>query len=130
MNIDREIGCPPLTTLVCRDSITRFEEVENPGKILKDLLGYFREGLTVPIHFFPETSCEFVKLLHNGGITVWEALNRARNMWIGSEFHRGESQDPYYRLCFTRADPFDDRFRELSEEIFGQLSRHTEEKHY
>ncbi len=127
LNIDRELGLSPLTTLVCRDSITRFEAVENPANILKDLLGYFWEGLTVPIHFLPETSCEFVKLIHNGGKTVTEALNRVRNMWFGSEFHRGESQDPYYRLCFDRADPLDDRFRELSQKIFSQLFKHTEE---
>ncbi len=48
-------------------------------------------------------------------------LKDARNKWIGSDFVSGESQDPYYKLCFGKTDPIDEEFRKTAEKIFSPL---------
>ena len=33
--------------------------------------------------------------------TEYDALRSARNRWRGSDFSRGESEDPYFRRCLN-----------------------------
>jgi hypothetical protein len=54
-------------------------------------------------------------------------LNAARNKWTGSDFARGESQDPYLERCFGRTDPLDHEFKKNSEKIFATLLDHCRE---
>ena len=56
-----------------------------------------------------------------------EALRIARNTWIGSDFKRGESKDPYHQLCFERTDPMDEAFQDLASEVLGPLFEHLRE---
>lgn len=46
--------------------------------------------------------------------TEYDALRSARNRWRGSDFSRGESEDPYFRRCFETTDPLDEHFKTLS----------------
>ena len=50
-----------------------------------------------------------------------EALQRARGIWAGNEYARGENRDEYYELCFRDTDPLDTEFEKLAEQVFGPL---------
>ncbi len=97
--------------------------VERSEEILIHLLEIYSEGLVRPIHFFPEACWTYAEMLMKKG-TGGAALRRARNVWTGSDYARGESKDVYYQLCFDNTDPLDSEFQRLSEEVFGALLAH------
>jgi hypothetical protein len=45
----------------------------------------------------------------------------AQRKWRSTEFARGESDDPYYDICFKTADPFDASFQEIAGTVFKPL---------
>ncbi len=99
------------------DGAASFEGVEDAMGILKVLIGYYRRGLTAPLRFFPVTSLEYAK------DQTWN-LERARKFWEGDPWRKGEREDPYFRLCFSREDPFTPEFHETARAILGALVRH------
>ena len=95
--------------------------MDNSRKILERLLTIYWEGLIKPIHFFPESSWEYVNRVIEKCKPVEDALKNARNNWLGSDYSRGECEDLYYQLCFKNSDPIDDEFQDLAMEIFGPM---------
>jgi hypothetical protein len=61
------------------------------------------------------------------GKPVNAAIDMIRKKWVGTDFQRGVSEDPYYRLCLGSSDPIDDQFEGLAEKIVAPLLRHVEE---
>ena len=121
-------GKPPLKSfLLCKDAAWEFAPVSNSTDILNDLLELFWKGMSEPLHFFPESSFEYARRLLLKHHRKPEALNAAKNKWTGSDFARGESQDPYFERCFGRTDPFDDEFEKISEKVFAPLLDHCRE---
>jgi exodeoxyribonuclease V gamma subunit len=112
----------PLTsTLIFKNTIWQFNSVaENRGH-LADLLNIFRQGLEKPLHFFPDTSMEYVRQRHIRGKSQTAALAAARRKWQRGEFARGESDDPYYDACFKMTDPLDESFEEVSRTVLEPL---------
>jgi len=55
------------------------------------------------------------------------ALNGARRTWTGSEYNRGECEDPYYQLCFRNTDPLDSEFQRIAVDVFTPLIEHQKE---
>jgi len=55
-----------------------------------------------------------------------EAIQAARDDWVGSDFNRGERDDPYYTLCFRQSDPLDDVFASIAIDIFRPLTTYRE----
>ena len=55
------------------------------------------------------------------------AIATVRKKWVGTDFQRGMSEDPYVRLCFGCSDPIDEQFEGLAEKIVAPLLRHIEE---
>jgi exodeoxyribonuclease V gamma subunit len=98
--------------------------VENSVEVLGELLEKYWLGLTTPLHFFPESCWEFMRMLAVNNGSEEEAVRSARKTWKGSDFSRGESEDLYHQLCFRRADPLDEEFQELASEILGPLLEH------
>jgi exodeoxyribonuclease V gamma subunit len=96
-------------------------------ELLVKMLEAYWSGLKRPLHFFPESSWIYVQNLILKNRSAEEALQTARSVWTGDEFRRGESQDPYYRLCFKTVDPIDSAFMTLSEVIFGPFLAHQRE---
>jgi hypothetical protein len=45
----------------------------------------------------------------------------ARRRWTGSDFVRGECEDPYYQHCFNTQDPLESAFQQIAEKAFGPL---------
>lgn len=106
-------GCPTESVLLTLDAETRFAPVADVDPILLVLLGYFREGLTRPLKFFPCTSFAYAGKRN---------LNSARTVWSGDRFP--EKGDPYYALCFGETDPLDGEFEELAIAILEPMLVH------
>ncbi len=118
--------CPAVSILFDVDGMVRLESVDRPKIILKELLEIYLEGLRRPLHFFPELSFNFVEMVTGRGISPAEALQKVRKQWIGSDFKKGGSEDPYHRLCFGSRDVIDDDFRSLAERVFTPIRRHAD----
>jgi exodeoxyribonuclease V gamma subunit len=112
--------------LIGRDAAFTFRPVAAGRRILADLLALFRRGLAAPLHFFPESSLAYFKSLQKQPADDAAALFRARQRWVQSDFSAGESEDPYYRLCFEHSDPLDADFRSLAAAVFEPLFNHCE----
>ncbi len=108
----------------------QFDRVRDSQRILQDLLALFRRGLMQPIHFFPDSSFEYAEHLLNKAASEQAALNKAGRKWIGSQFAKGakgESDDPYYDLCFRQSEPLDEAFEEIAVRVFSPLLAHSRE---
>jgi exodeoxyribonuclease V gamma subunit len=101
--------------------------VKNSYEVLEELLKKYWLGLTKPLHFFPESSSNYLQTLVLKNKSEEEALRRARNTWLGSDFKPGESKDPYYQLCFERTDPLAEEFQGLATAVLGPLFEHLRE---
>ncbi|UCF95373.1 MAG: hypothetical protein JSW39_14890 [Desulfobacterales bacterium] len=119
-------GWTPNTILICQDSAWRFPRVTNNEEILHSLLEIFRYGSTQPLQFFSESAIEYAQGRHRRAYPRARALDSARRKSQGSEFAWGESEDPYYRLCFKHSDPLDQNFEKLAMGILGPLLEHCE----
>jgi exodeoxyribonuclease V gamma subunit len=115
---------PVKSFLLCKDAAWEFAPVTNSTDILNGLLELFWKGMSEPLHFFPESSFEYARRLLMKHQTLSAALNAAKNKWTGSDFSRGESQDPYFERCFGKTDPFDHAFQDISKEVFAPLLAH------
>ena len=82
----------------------------------------FKGGLEKPLHFFPGSSLEYVQQEQLKSKSKITALIQARKKWQGSgDYARGESDDPYYNICFKMTDPLDQAFEDVSNAVFGPL---------
>ena len=100
------------------------------GPILQDLLELFHQGLVLPIRFFPNSSYEYAEHLLNKAASELAALNKANRKWLGSQFGdhaTGESNDPYYALCFRQSEPLDQAFEDIAVRVFSPLLAHSKE---
>ena len=118
---------PKISTLIFKDSVWQLKPVFNPKEILTVLLQLFKQGLSQPIHLFPNSSLEYAHQLQKKAKSKQAALISARRKWLGSQFTRGESQDHYFDLCFKNSDPLDESFQKISIAVFGPLLAHCSE---
>jgi exodeoxyribonuclease V gamma subunit len=109
--------------LAGRKEWLRFTMPDQAADLLNCLLDLFRDGMTRPLKFLPQTSLHYVKAL-NSGKSRHEALLSARSVWQVNDFSRGEENDPYFRLCFGKIDPLDEEFCTLAEAIYQPLLFH------
>ncbi|MBW2121580.1 MAG: exodeoxyribonuclease V subunit gamma [Deltaproteobacteria bacterium] len=130
-------GCPRTSILVGLDrqrgkdpvwAAWEYSPVENSREILGKLLGRYWEGLTRPLCFFPESSWLYADGVKRRGRSQAESLQKARRQWTGSDWVRGEKEDPYYRLCFSGVDPLEAAFCEIALEVFEPLLEHEADR--
>ena len=76
------------------DKAVKFSPVENSGDNLAALLDLYREGLSRPLHFFPELSREYAEQTHKKGKGENEAIRVVVKKWQGSDYAKGVSEDP------------------------------------
>ena len=81
----------------------------------------FKHGLEKPLHFFPNASLEYAQQKQLKGKSQTTALKMAQKKWLSTDFARGESDDPYYDICFKMLDPFDASFQEIAKTVFQPL---------
>jgi exodeoxyribonuclease V gamma subunit len=115
------------TVLICMDKTYVFEPVEKSPEYITLLLSLYWNGLSKPLHFFPDLSKEYVEQIHIRGKEKREALRIIENRWRGSDYAIGLSEDPYYNLCFRDMDTgeiFNDSFAENSASVFLGILNH------
>ena len=110
--------------LICKDASWKFSAVSQSRDMLHGLLDLFWAGMSKPLHFFPESSYTYTQNVLLKGHSKDLALKSATNKWVGSEFARGESTDPYFERCFGKTNPLDESFQDLAELIFSPMLAH------
>ncbi|UCD89658.1 MAG: exodeoxyribonuclease V subunit gamma [Desulfobacterales bacterium] len=110
--------------LICKDATWTFGTVSASRDMLQALLDLFWIGMSKPLHFFPEASYAYAQKVLLRGQSKGSALKTAKNKWVGSEFARGESADPYFERCFGKTDPLDEAFQSIAMQIFSPLLAH------
>ena len=107
--------------LFAKDGNFKYKNVANAQAVLAGLLDLYFQGLSRPLHFFPETSWSFSEAMLEKGENRSAALARCRRQWDINEFTKAESDDPYHRLSFGGFDPLDGQFETASLSVFTQL---------
>jgi len=112
----------PKSAIIFKNAAWQFKPVDHHLQILMDLFNMFKGGLEKPLHFFPGSSLEYVQQEQLKSKSKITALIQARKKWQGSgAYARGESDDPYYNICFKMTDPLDQDFEDVSKAVFGPL---------
>ena len=111
----------PNSFLIFKNTAWQFNPVDLHRKYLADLLEMFKHGLEKPLHFFPNSSLEFVQQEQLKGKSKTTALKMAQKKWLSTDFARGESDNPYYDICFKMDDPLDASFQEIAKTVFKPL---------
>ncbi len=131
LNCLAEPGYPRESLLIGLDGggwhAVQYGPVEESEEILARLLALYWRGLIRPLHFFPDSSFEYVQALQFKQKTREEALEKARFSWEGNDHKRGEIKDPYLDLCFRSADPLDAELENAAMEVFVPLARFMKE---
>ena len=109
------------SVFIGEDGRVVYAPVKESEAILLNLLKKYEQGLSTPLHFYPETSWAYAYAVLGKNKTEAEGLNKAREQWEGSKYNRGEGRDPYYQLCLGRMDPLDNEFKKTAREIFEPL---------
>ncbi len=106
------------TQAIGRAAAWRFTAPAEPRALLAGLLALYREGLSAPLPFLPDSAWAY----------VWADgdLDAARKAWRVTKFHPwGESADAAHRLAFRGLpEPLDERFASLATQVFGPLRAH------
>ncbi len=100
------------------------QSVDGAAQYLEVLLELYWQGLSRPIHFFPESAYAYAKAYVNNKPAP---MMNAVKIWRGNDIVLGEFEDVYYELAFRHSDPLDDEFTELSLEVFEPLLQYAEE---
>jgi exodeoxyribonuclease V gamma subunit len=111
----------PNSVLIFKNTAWQFNPVDLHRKYLADLIEMFKHGLEKPLHFFPNASLEYAQQKQLKGKSQTTALKMAQKKWLSTDFARGESDDPYYDICFKMLDPFDASFQEIAKTVFQPL---------
>ena len=111
------------SVLLARDGCWELPQIPNASRLLESLLDLYWQGLSFPLHFFSKSSWTYAQSALVKNKSPDAALREARAVWTGDEYVPGESEDPYYALCFAAAanDPLNDDFEKRSIEVFGPL---------
>ncbi len=113
--------------LICKDAVWEFAPVADRRDILRYLLQLYWKGMSAPLNFFPESSFEYARRILLKNQAGQTALTAAQKKWIGSDFSRGECEDPYFERCFGNTNPLNEDFIKNSERIFAPLLAHCTE---
>jgi len=117
---------PQKTFLLCQDSGWVFAPVSDCNEPLRRLLEHYWRGLSAPLHFFPESALAYCRQILRNPDSRHDAILAAHRKWEGAPYSAGwgETDDPYYTLCFKHTDPLDESFEALATLIFEPLLRH------
>ena len=104
---------------------TRFPPPAQARERLEGWLRAWWRGLSAPLPFFPEASLAYARVLahsgEEGGEAREAALAKARDLWFGNRFRRGERLDPYLGLVHDDGDPLSGEFEALARELVAPL---------
>ena len=114
------------TILISRDSGWEFLPVADGENLLGRLLERYCQGMSTPLHFFPESALAYCRKQLQNSASPDDALAAAYRTWKPDPYGDGwgESDDPYYSLCFRHIDPLDSEFEDVSAAVFNPLLNH------
>ena len=109
------------------DKTVVLEPVADPQFYLQPLLNLYWQGLQQPLPFFAASAYEFLIVLREdrSGKNRRSPERAAQYIWQGSDYHRGESADPYYALVYGERDPLNDDFTRLAQQIWQPVFEHV-----
>jgi exodeoxyribonuclease V gamma subunit len=84
-----------------------FGRVSDAHALLLKLLKLYKEGLRRPLPFFPDSSWAYARAVVQEKLEGRKAILKALQVWDGTNFSRGEKEDPYMELCFRKRNPID-----------------------
>ncbi len=116
---------PAKTILIGSEETLVLNKPDNPDLILSKLIRLYDIGRKRPLYFFPKTSFKYAGGIFKSG-KVEQAIKSAAGKWYGSDYSRGEGQDPYYSRCFNSLNFADSDFRETAETVFIPMLEATE----
>lgn len=86
---------------------------------LLELLEWYWQGLSTPLHFYPLTSYEYARRVDTDGVEI--ARREALKVWDGSAFSVGEGTNEYTAIALRGHDPFDAEFEKLALGVYQPL---------
>ncbi len=98
----------------------RLDPVERPREHLAAWLRRYRQGLSSPLPFFPDTSFAFARKMAASADRT-KALAAAHSKWSNPYQERSESEHMAYRISFADDDPLDEAFQEVALELLSPL---------
>ncbi len=105
---------------VSTDKTIAFDIQDNSEVILANLLDIYFQGLSMPLHFFVETSFKYASTFL--GKKPENAISSAAKTWHGNDYTQSEKDDPYYQLCFGRTkNLFDKQFTDTALLVFKDM---------
>jgi exodeoxyribonuclease V gamma subunit len=113
-------GADSRSTLHLLKGTSELRPVDDAQSLLAALVDRFREGLAMPLHFFPRSAAAYLDAQAKGR----DGMAAARFEWEGNDMKPGEGAEPYYRLAFGDSDPLDGQFETLAREVFAPLAEH------
>jgi len=120
LNCVQPQDCSLLSIHVATDRTVLLHPIQNPEKELKQLLDLYFEGLSHPLHFYPETSWAWCKEADG------KKAQAAETRWNGGYWQKGEKDDIAYKIGLRNDSALDPKFIELSQ-ILDPLFIHLEE---
>ncbi len=102
-------------------TIWTLKPVAEPEHHLQELLDHYWQGLSQPLHFFPETSRAWAEAEGTG-----KEEAKARAVWEEGFQRSGEGDDPAYSYFFDKTAPLDSDFIALSA-LFTPIFAHLEQ---
>ncbi|GFO60999.1 RecBCD enzyme subunit RecC [Geomonas silvestris] len=118
LNAQGADGYPRSSCFLASDTRVELPPIAQAGELLAELVALYQEGMTQPLHFFPETSLEYAKKSRDPKKAA-RALADARGKWHGSDFFPGEASDRHIRRFFGDQVPLDAQFMELALRVWG-----------
>jgi len=115
---------PPGVDLVSRclalDDEAVYGPVADATGLLRPWIAAFREGMNVPLPFFPALSLDYAERREKAEARE-KALPRASKDWFGNDYTSGASDDIHNRITFAGREPIDDAFADLAERLLMPL---------
>lgn len=108
---------------VASDATIVFHPVQEPLSELRKLLDLYWQGLSAPLHFYPQTSRAWFEAKDD------RKEYAAQKTWNSGFNYRGESEDLEYRIALQGASPLDHDFAHLAAAVYGPLYDHLENGH-
>ncbi len=109
-------GISLISRHAAKDKTVVLSEVDNPRHELQLFLDYFLQGLTKPLPFYPESSWALF-----AGKKEEADSDKAKTKWETTKWHRGESEDIYYKLVLED-NPLNEEFIKISTDLLQRLS--------
>jgi exodeoxyribonuclease V gamma subunit len=100
--------------LVAVDKTLRFGRIDHAEAELAKFLHYYRQGLSRPLPFFIRSAYAYAEAIQDRPEATEDALQRARKVWITTDYSTGESENRYYQAVYRGIDPLNADFRRIA----------------